>query len=101
MSQKEAKSIRSQIRDWRLTSKVPLSINEIAVLINPKLRGWVNYYGKFYKSKMYKIYDYLCIKIAQWAKRKYKWIRSITRGRQWLKGILKRNPELLCYSTEQ
>ncbi|WP_442788008.1 group II intron maturase-specific domain-containing protein [Lelliottia sp. SL45] len=27
-----------------------LSAEEIAERINPQLRGWINYYGKFYPS---------------------------------------------------
>ena len=28
-------------------------------MFNPKLRGWINYYAKYYKSEMYKVFHIL------------------------------------------
>ena len=29
------------------------SLDELAQMINPVVRGWINYYGNFYKSALY------------------------------------------------
>jgi RNA-directed DNA polymerase len=48
------------------------SIIELAQAINPIIQGWINYYGKFMKSSMSAIYDYINAKLMKWAKRKFK-----------------------------
>ena len=51
ISDKAAKAIRETIRDWRLAAtRNNQSLEEIAGLVNPSVRGWVNYYGRFYRS---------------------------------------------------
>ncbi|MGA2468980.1 MAG: group II intron reverse transcriptase/maturase [Thermodesulfobacteriota bacterium] len=48
ISHKAAKSIRDTIRHWRLHRRTDRSLDELAQIINPVLRGWINYYGSFY-----------------------------------------------------
>lgn len=96
ISQKAMKSIRQKVRDWKLSSRLPASLTDIAKIINPPLRGWINYYGKFYRSEMYKIYRYVELKLSIWAKKKYKPIRTRKQAFQWLKKIAKRDPFLIC-----
>ena len=53
ISDKAAKAIRETIRDWRLAAtRNNQSLEEIAGLVNPSVRGWVNYYGRFYRSAL-------------------------------------------------
>ena len=53
VSNKAAKSIRATIRSWRLgATRNNQSLEEIAKFVNPFVRGWVNYYGRFYKSAL-------------------------------------------------
>ena len=43
ISEKAAKAIRETIRDWRLAAtRNNQSLEEIAGLVNPSVRGWVN-----------------------------------------------------------
>ncbi len=50
VSNKAAKSIRATIRSWRLgATRNNQSLEEIAKFVNPFVRGWVNYYGRFYQ----------------------------------------------------
>lgn len=48
--QRKAKSIRQTMRSWKTHRWTRLAIEELAASVNPVLRGWLNYYGKFYKS---------------------------------------------------
>ena len=53
VSDKAAKSIRATIRSWRLgANRNNQSLEEIAKFVNPFVRGWVNYYGRFYRSAL-------------------------------------------------
>jgi hypothetical protein len=46
-------------------------LKELAKSINPTLRGWINYYGKFYSSALRAIARYLNEDLSRWLIRKY------------------------------
>ncbi|WP_340621858.1 group II intron maturase-specific domain-containing protein [Xenorhabdus siamensis] len=52
MSARAAKATRQTVRGWDLSHKTPLSLEVMAHWLNPMLRGWVKYYGRFYRSAM-------------------------------------------------
>jgi RNA-directed DNA polymerase len=43
VSNEAVKQIRSQIKRWRLQLRGGLSMQDLAVRINPIVRGWINY----------------------------------------------------------
>jgi RNA-directed DNA polymerase len=49
VSNKAAKAMRYKIRNWRIHLKQDKSIDDISRKFNPVIRGWINYYGRFYK----------------------------------------------------
>jgi RNA-directed DNA polymerase len=53
ISRTAIKSINQTIRTMR--HRVDLSLDQLAEWINPKMRGWINYYGKFNRSSLHKI----------------------------------------------
>lgn len=69
ISNQAAKEIRQTIRKWRLHHKTTLTLEEIANFINPQVRGWVNYYGRFYRSAM----EYTLLQIEHYLKRWVRW----------------------------
>ena len=65
---------------------------------DPILRGWINYYGKFYKSQLYCIFLHLNRILGRWAMRKYKRLRGHSRKAiYWLGNIAIREPSLFCH----
>jgi hypothetical protein len=59
--------MRERIRSIGLPSLVYLSLEEIATLLNPVLRGWIQDYGRFYRTELIrKLYRYLDDRIAAW-----------------------------------
>jgi hypothetical protein len=65
-------------------------------MINPKLRGWVNYYGRFMPSALRPIERYVGQSLVRWATRKYKKLRNHrTRAWEWLLRVIHREPTLL------
>jgi len=52
---KAIKKIQEKLMGWNLHKATERSLKDIAGLINPTLRGWINYYGSFYKSELDKI----------------------------------------------
>lgn len=66
------KGMKAQIRAWHLHLRNESSINEIAKRINPILRGWYQYYGKFYKTALKWVWKNLNQYLCRWVMRKYK-----------------------------
>ncbi|WP_424353327.1 group II intron maturase-specific domain-containing protein [Methanosarcina mazei] len=63
-------------------------------MFNPILRGWVNYYGLFYKSEMYSVLKHVNRSLARWVQRKYKKLaRHKRRANDWLGKIARREPK--------
>lgn len=97
-SQEAANSMRQTIRTWRLQYRTRQTVEQLAQWINPVTRGWVHYYGVYYRSALGPIFDYLDGRIARWARRKYKRLRSNQRrARKWLQGIRRRQPGLFVH----
>ena len=64
------------MRKWEVLKKRDNTKLEIATAINPALRGWINYDGKFYKAKLVNYVHIVNVKLASWARRKYKNLRA-------------------------
>ncbi len=97
VSRKAANSIRATRRSWRLGgSRNNQSLEEIARFVNPYVRGWVNYYGRFYRSALTSVLRSLERALVYWARRTYKRLkRHRRRAEHWLGRIARREPKLL------
>ena len=76
ISRTSLKAIIDKIRGWRIGQRTDKSLVEIADFINPYLRGWWNYYGKYYRSLLYRISRYVNQRLVRWAMRKFKHVRG-------------------------
>jgi Group II intron, maturase-specific domain len=52
VSNAATKAIRQEIRAWQLHCRVDKRIDDLARMFNPIIRGWMNYYGRYYKSAL-------------------------------------------------
>lgn len=98
VSDNAAKAFRQRIRRWRLHLRTGTTLGGLAQAINAIVRGWINYYGRFYPSRLHptlgRINDYL----VRWAMRKYKRLRGRrTRAIKWLASVAERNPSLFVH----
>lgn len=96
ISTKSAKKVRKTIREWRMSStKNHKSLEELAAFINPMVQGWMNYYGRFYRSKCIHVLRHFNNALAAWVRRKYKRLRNRERqSMYWLGRIARRDPNL-------
>jgi len=98
ISNKATKSICDTMRRWKLHRRSDKSLDELAQRINPVLRGWINYYGHFYKSALYRTFQHLNNTLARWASRKYKRLRGHKRRAfLWLQSRVHRQPRLFAH----
>ena len=94
ISSKAAKSIRDDVRAWGIHRKSDKSLEDLARMLRVKIRGWINYYGRYYKSALYPIFKWLNRRLVRWAQHKYKRYRHQRRATEWLRGVALRNPDL-------
>ena len=76
VSTKAMRTMNEKMKKWKALKKTTNTLQEIAEQINPVIRGWINYYGTFYKSKMKEFMHILNVKLEAWARRKYKRLRT-------------------------
>ena len=96
ISNQAAASIRRTIREWRMAAtRNNQSLEDLARLIDPAVRGWMNYYGRFYRSKCVQVLRAVNVALARWARRKYRRFRRRERASMhWLGRIAQRDPNL-------
>lgn len=91
-------NIYAEIREWELERRTQESLNDIRDAINLQIAGWLNYYGKFYKSALSCLIHQIDERLLHWAIRKHKSLkRSKPRARRWLAGIKARQPNLFAH----
>jgi RNA-directed DNA polymerase len=98
VSQEAKREIRETIRSWRLVRRSGTTLDDLARGINPVVRGWINYYGRFYPSELNRLLNQINIYLARWAMRKFKRLRRRKR-RAWrfLAGVAQRDPNLFAH----
>ena len=72
ISRKAEKKIREHIRQYKIYKWITVDIKTIAEVINKRTRGWINYYGRFYKSALYSTFRMLNNILIKWAR----WVRT-------------------------
>jgi len=98
ISDKASRKIRREMRNWRLHLRSDLTITDLSNFSNPILRGWINYYGQYYKSALVWTFNVFNRILVKWAMRKYRKLRGhCRRATHWLGRIARRQPELFAH----
>jgi len=98
ISNASQKSIYQNIRSWHLQLRSDKALDDLARTFNPEIRGWFNYYGKFYPSKLQRIWSNLNEYLVRWAMRKYKrFSKSKRRARIFLSNFARNNSNLFVH----
>ena len=98
VSNEAAKKMRQEMRRWHINLRSDKAIDDLARMWNPVLRGWIQYYGRFYKSALYPVFRHFNGLLVRWAMRKYKRLRRHhRRALYWLGGIARREPVLFAH----
>jgi len=100
ISAKAAKAVRARIRNWKLAStRNNQRLEDLAQTINPVVRGWMNYYGRFYRSKLVQVLRHLNEVLGAWVRWKYRhrYKRRERASVHWLGRIARRDPTLFAH----
>lgn len=98
MSRKSKKRILKELRALNLHKRTRNNLEDIAKLLNPKIRGWINYYGKIKRNSLKPVFYYLHHRMIKWILNKYKrFKRSKVLAVRWLRRITKQYPNLFYH----
>ncbi|WP_031470769.1 group II intron reverse transcriptase/maturase [Sciscionella sediminilitoris] len=99
ISKEALKKISAEVRSWRLHRWVRSDGREIATLINPKIRGWMAYYGAFYGSTLYPVLRRINTYLMRWIMNKYKKWRTWKKATRALTEAALQRPQYFAHWT--
>jgi RNA-directed DNA polymerase len=98
VSNKATKKMWRDMRSWRFHLCSDKSLEDLSRICNPITRGWINYYGQYYKSALYRTFDIFNCILKKWAMRKYKKLKDCPRrAAHWLGRLASRQPWLFAH----
>ncbi|GAA2427653.1 group II intron reverse transcriptase/maturase [Actinomadura vinacea] len=98
VSKEAVTRIGREIRSWHVSTRSDKSLGDLARMFNNVLQGWINYYGRFYKSVLVRLLRRLNRHLAWWACQKYKRLRRRRRrAMAWLAEVAQRAPGLFAH----
>lgn len=92
------KRIADKLEALKVSKLTFKSIVGVAQYLNPMIRGWVHYYGKFKMYELTKVFRLLSRRLVWWARKRYKRYKtSIRKGYKWLATVRKQYPTLFYH----
>lgn len=95
ISTKSRVKIANAIKARNLSRRITDNFEIFAAELNPQIRGWITYYGKFRKSELHKVFYQLNKRLTKWIADKYK--LNIRRAVARNKALAKYNPKLFVH----
>jgi group II intron reverse transcriptase/maturase len=97
ISKNALKKISAEVRSWRLYNRTGQDFVDVARFVNPIVRGWMQYYGKFYRSMMYPLLSRINAYLVRWIRKKYKRLRAKRKAFRCWRGIVERFPRMFAH----
>jgi RNA-directed DNA polymerase len=97
ISKDALKKISGEVRRWRLHRQIGLDFREVAKRINPIVRGWMQYYGAFYRSALFSLLQRINAYLMRWIRKKYKRLRPFKKALACWKRITRQYPRLFAH----
>ena len=98
ISKTSSKRLLEEVKSLKEFSSTRITLEEIAKELNPKLSGWIQYYGHYKRYKMRRVLYFLDKRVAHWLRKRYKRVkRSFKKGYTMLSRIYRENPHLFYH----
>ena len=97
VSSKAKSKFRERIKNTRLLKTTQITIEEIALKLNPIVRGWCNYFSYYYQSALSRPLEWLNVRIKSWYQQKYR--LSTTTAYRYVRLLQSKNPNLFWHWT--
>ena len=97
ISQKASKRIRTQINGWAWRVWQQSDIKIIIRYCQSRIRGWMNYYGKFGRSEIINVLFHFDRKPSRSALRKYNKVKTLLQAAKRVNSFRLRNRQLFAH----
>jgi len=81
-----------QVRRWRIHLRVGANLADLARWINPIVRGWMNYYGRLYRTMVHPLLLRINTYLMRWARKKYRTLHGFKKVKAWWQALTARYP---------
>jgi group II intron reverse transcriptase/maturase len=97
VSPSSLKSMRETIRELDLRRRTHVPMDKLAEQLNPILRGWIDYYGRFTPSALAPLYRYVNQTVRAWVRRKFRRYAYVTRATRLLQRVAETRADLFVH----
>ena len=98
VSKASSRNFRDKIKAMKIHKRTGCKLDIIAEILNPLIRGWINYFGKFNPSAMRETLQCIERRLIKWAMCKFKRLRGRRRrAEKWLCTVRQREPKLFAH----
>ena len=97
ISKQALKKISAEVRRWRIHRRTGHTFAQLARVINPIVRGWMQYYGAFYRSALKPLLRRINAYLVRWIRRKYKRLAGFNKAKECFSGIIRRYPLMFAH----
>jgi RNA-directed DNA polymerase len=68
ISTEALKAKSAEVRSWRIHRRSTWTLDGLAAAINPIVRGWINYWGRYHRHQMYPLLNRINAYLVKWAR---------------------------------
>lgn len=97
ISKDALKKISGTVRRWRLGRRTSLTLADIARWMNPIVRGWMQYYGRFNRSALYPLLQRINAYLVRFLRNKFKRVRSFKKAHAGWQRIISQYPRAFAH----
>ncbi|MES9511766.1 group II intron maturase-specific domain-containing protein [Streptomyces sp. NPDC000609] len=97
ISRDALKKISREARGWHLHTPTDLTFQELARRANPKVAGWINYYGRFRPWEPIPFVTRINTYLLPWIRKKYKRLSAKRKALAKLQEIARRYPRMFAH----
>ena len=87
----------AEVRRWRLHRRTWHTIGSLAREINPIVRGWMQYYGAFYRSALLPLLRRINAYLMRWIRKKHKRLAPAKKARACWQRLTRQYPRLFAH----
>jgi RNA-directed DNA polymerase len=97
VSKDALKRMSEEVRSWRIHLRTATELQDLAAWINPIVRGWMTYYGRYYRTALDRLLRRINTYLMRWAQQKYRRLRPFRKALRWWKDLTARQPHLFAH----
>jgi len=97
VSKDALKRMSEEVRSWRIHLRTATELQDLAAWINPIVRGWMTYYGRYYRTALDRLLKRINTYLMRWAQRKYKRLRPFRKALRWWARLTERQPRMFAH----